>query len=49
MQIIDIYILFHPGKRVIQINDEKPQINMTFMPMMSVCKRLTTFVYGGKH
>lgn len=37
--------LVHSGKRTVPRN---PQITMTFMPMISVCKPLTTTVYTHK-
>lgn len=35
---------FHPGKRKVQISHSKPQIIMTFMPMMCLSKYLTTTI-----
>lgn len=36
---------FHFGKRTLQTSQEKPQITITFMPIISVCKVLTTTTY----
>lgn len=40
---------FHPGKEAAQRNPYEPQMIITFIPMMSVWKLLTTAVYTFKN